>query len=107
MAPFVILSLALLVMVLATAGVAAAQLVKSVRSMAATLADTRDRLVPLTEELQSELAVTALEVEHLQGAVGRLGDQRRAQSRARRQRRKARHKRRGGGRRGLVGRPRR
>ena len=68
----VVLVLALAVLLVAIVAVVARELVRTVGKLTAQLRATNERLVPLTEELQSELAVTSVEIEGLTRQVSAL-----------------------------------
>lgn len=80
---FVILSLALLVVALGLTAVVARELRQTVRNLGQTLRDSAERLAPAGEELQSELAVTGLEVQALTDGLQRAADEREARRRHR------------------------
>ncbi|HWH31786.1 MAG TPA: hypothetical protein VNU01_03860 [Egibacteraceae bacterium] len=63
---FVILALALAVMAAAVLALVAVQLWRAVRRLLTASAAVAERLAPLTQELQSEAAVTGTESEALQ-----------------------------------------
>jgi uncharacterized protein YoxC len=69
---FVVLALVLAVLATAFVVVVVRELLRTVGKLTAQLRATNERLVPLTEELQSELAVTAVEVEELTRQVSAL-----------------------------------
>ena len=69
---FVVLALVLAVMSIATIVVVTRELLRNVRRLNATVKATNQRLVPLTDELQAELAVTSVEVEGLNRSMQRL-----------------------------------
>lgn len=69
MSVFVILSLAVAVMVAAVLVLAGVQLWRAVGRLTRVAGDVRDRLAPLTQELQDELAVTTTESAALQETV--------------------------------------
>lgn len=77
MAVFVILALALAAVSAAVVVVAVLQLRTQVRRLAASAAGVRDRVAPLAEELQAEIAVTEVEADALQRSVERLQEARR------------------------------
>lgn len=63
---FVILALALAVMAAAVLVLVAVQLWRALRRLLAASAAVAERLAPVTQELQSEVAVTGTETEALQ-----------------------------------------
>jgi predicted PurR-regulated permease PerM len=69
---FVVLALVLAVMSIATIVVVTRELLRNVRRLNATVKATNQRLLPLTDELQAELAVTTVEVEGLNRSMQRL-----------------------------------
>ena len=69
---FVVLALVLAVLSLAVVGVVIRELLRNVRKLSEQVKATTQRLVPLTDELQSELAVTSVEVEGLSRSMERL-----------------------------------
>ena len=75
-AVFVVLSLALVVAVLGAVGVVAVHLLRGLRSLSGAVQHSRQRLQPLTEELQAEAAVAALESDALQRSLEVLRDSR-------------------------------
>ena len=75
--PFAILSFTLALAALAVLVVTAVVLIRNLRRLGETVKATSERLVPLTEELQSELAVTAVEVEGLTKQMERVQRQQR------------------------------
>ena len=87
--PFVFLALAIAVFLGAMVAVVVRELVRNVRGLSGQIRATTERLVPLTEELQSELAVTSLEVEGLSRAVARVQKERTSGRKRRKPRRKA------------------
>lgn len=72
MTAFTILSITLAVVIVAVTGVAAYRLLGTARAMAREVGRSVERLGPLTQELQDELAVTQTESEHLQRRVERM-----------------------------------
>ncbi len=84
MSAFVILSLALAVMAVGVVAVVVLTLLRSVRRLRETVATVRSRVVPLTEELSGELAVTNVEVANLSDAVAQLSKERADRRRRRR-----------------------
>lgn len=84
----IIFTLAFAVMVLAIAVVAARELLRNVRKLNEQVRATTERLAPLTQELQSELAVTSVEVDELTRSVERVQKDHAARSRRSRSRRK-------------------
>jgi Sec-independent protein translocase protein TatA len=67
---FVILSLAVAVVVAAVLVLAGLQLWRAVGRLTRVAGEVRDKLAPLTQELQDEIAVTANESAALQETVG-------------------------------------
>jgi Sec-independent protein translocase protein TatA len=63
---FAVLAVALALMCLGLAVVAARRLKQQAQSLGKAVERVNGRLKPLTDELQSELAVTSTELEHLQ-----------------------------------------
>jgi hypothetical protein len=97
----VIFAIVLGVAITAVTVLAGRELLRNAKMLGAAVKTTSQRLAPLSEELQAELAVTQVEMEGLTRQVERLRDDR--ASRARRQQaknlgRKRRGKRRGAGR---------
>ena len=93
-----ILAIVLAVVITAVTVVAARELWRNARKLGATVRTTTQRLAPLTEELQAELAVTSLELDGLTRQVERLRDERQGRARRRQAQnlgRKRRGKRRG------------
>ena len=92
MSAFVVLALVLAVLAVAVVVVVVRELLRTVGKLTAQLRATNERLVPLTEELQSELAVTSVEIEGLTKQVSALQapniprQQRRSRRRSRRRR---------------------
>lgn len=76
MSAFVVLSLALAVVAVAVTVVVARELVRNVRKLGAQVRTSTERLVPLSEELQAELAVTSVETDTLMKSVERLNKER-------------------------------
>jgi hypothetical protein len=74
---FAVLAVAMAVACLGMAVVAARRLKQQAQSLRAAVERVTERLAPLTEELQAEVAVTATELEHLQ----RQADERRKAAR--------------------------
>jgi hypothetical protein len=66
MGPFVVLAVALAALSTGVAVVAAVHLFRRMKRLTRAVEQAGARLTPLVEELQSEAAVTALEVEALQ-----------------------------------------
>ena len=85
---FVILSLAVAVVVVGVMVVVARELVRNVRRLSARVQATQQQLMPLTEELQAELAVTSVEVEGLTRSMERVQAQRHARPKRKRSRRR-------------------
>ena len=79
---FVIFALVLAVLSFAVVGIVIRELLRNVRKLTDQVKTTTQRLVPLTDELQAELAVTSVEVEGLTRSMERL-QKARAQSPAR------------------------
>ena len=73
---FVILSLVLAVLFIATTVVVVRELLRTVHKLSDQVKATTQRLVPLTDELQAELAVTAVEVEGLTKSIEQAQAQR-------------------------------
>jgi predicted PurR-regulated permease PerM len=69
---FAILSLALLVVIVGVVAVVARQLWRTLRHTMDVLRTAGQRLQPLADELQAELAVTTVETEALRTGVERL-----------------------------------
>lgn len=69
---FIILSLVLAVVATATTVVVIRELLRNVRKLSDQVKATSQRLVPLTDELQAELAVTSVEVEGLSRSMEQL-----------------------------------
>ena len=86
--PFVFLALALAVFTAGVLVVVIRELVRNVRKLTGQIRATTDRLTPLTEELQAELAVTTTEVEGLSRSVARVQEERSARPQRRRPKRK-------------------
>ena len=82
--PFVVLALALAVVGTAVMVVTGRHLLRNVRKLGAQIKATNERLMPLQDELQSELAVTSLEVEGLNTQIDRLRKERQTRARDRR-----------------------
>jgi hypothetical protein len=80
-------------MLTAAVVVAVRELLRTVSKLTAQLRATTERLVPLSEELQSELAVTSVEIEGLTEQVNRLQTERTQRKAVRPNRRKPRRKR--------------
>ena len=85
---FVVLALVLAVLSFAIVGIVLRELLRNVRKLTDQVKTTTQSLVPLTDELQSELAVTSVEVEGLSRSMERL-QKARAQSPARKRAAKA------------------
>ena len=85
---FVILSLALAVVAVGVLVVVAREVLRTTRRLTARVQATSERLAPLTQELQRELAVTSVEVEGLTRSVEQLGRQRAGGRRTRFRRRR-------------------
>jgi hypothetical protein len=79
-------------MLTAAVVVAVRELLRTVSKLTAQLRATTERLVPLSEELQSELAVTSVEIEGLTEQVNRLQAERTQRKAVRPNRRKPRRK---------------
>jgi predicted PurR-regulated permease PerM len=73
---FVVLALVLAVLSLAIVVVVVRELLRNVRKLTDQVKATTQRLVPLTDELQAELAVTSVEVEGLTRSMERLQKER-------------------------------
>lgn len=73
---FIILSLVLAVLAIATTVVVIRELLRNIRKLSDQVKATSQRLAPLTAELQAELAVTAVEVEGLTKSIERAQAQR-------------------------------
>ena len=69
---FAVLSLVLALLAIAVVAVTARELLRTVGKLTDQVRATTERLVPLTEELQSELAVTSVEIEGLTKQVSQL-----------------------------------
>ncbi|MDQ3709887.1 MAG: hypothetical protein M3387_11405 [Actinomycetota bacterium] len=80
MSTFAILSLALLVVIVGVVAVVARQLWRTLRHTMNVLRTAGQRLQPLADELQAELAVTTVETEALRTGVERLRQPRRHRS---------------------------
>ncbi len=76
----VVFSLVLAVALVAMVGVTVRYVWQTVQRLTAQIRTTTDRLVPLSDELQSELAVTSVEMQGLTASVGRLRREREAAS---------------------------
>ena len=87
---FVVLSLVLAILFVAFVFVSVRELLRNVRKLSAQVKMSTERLVPLTEELQSELAVTNVEVEALTKSLERVSKE---QATRRRRAQRARSKR--------------
>ena len=72
MSAFVVLALVLAVFAIAFVAVIVRELLRTVGKLTDQVRATTERLVPLTEELQSELAVTSVEIEGLTKQVSQL-----------------------------------
>lgn len=72
MSAFVVLSLAAALFAVAIVVVVVRELLRTVGKLTEQIRATTERLVPLTDELQSELAVTAVEIEQLTNQVAAL-----------------------------------
>ena len=72
MSPFIVLALVLAVLCVAFVVVIVRELLRTIGKLTAQVRATTERLVPLTQELQSELAVTAVEIEGLTKQVSAL-----------------------------------
>lgn len=94
----VTLTVVVALVILGACVVAALQLVKTLRTLADGLRTTRERLVPIADELQSELAVTSLEVDALRASAEQVAQERTARGRLTARRKRARRKARGRGR---------
>lgn len=75
MSAFVVASIAVVVAILAVTGVVTARLVRVVRSSAATIERSAERIRPLTAELGDEVAVTQTELAALQDRTARITEQ--------------------------------
>lgn len=71
MSAFVVLSVAIAVAIVAVTVVVAARLARTVAAMSRGVTASVERLRPLADELQDELAVTQTELEHLQRRADR------------------------------------
>lgn len=69
---FVVVSLVLAVFAIAFVVVVVRELLRTVGKLTDQVRATTERLVPLTDELQSELAVTSVEIEELTKQVSAL-----------------------------------
>ena len=85
---FAVLALVLAVVILGVLGVVARELWRTIGKLNAGLRAANERLLPLTEELQAELAVTSVEVQGLTDHVANLQKERAAASKRRPVRRK-------------------
>ena len=92
MSAFIVLSIVLAVAVLAVTVVVVFEVLRNIRNLAASVSASTERLVPLTDELQAELAVTSVEIDGLTRAVERMQKQRAAGA-TRRKRSKSKRKR--------------
>ena len=81
MSAFVILALVLAVLSVAIVAVMVRELLRTVGKLTAQVRASTERLVPLTEELQTEMAVTSVEVEGLTKSVERLNKRRQTNAR--------------------------
>lgn len=90
---FVVLAVTLAIAALAFTVVVVRELVRNVRKLTTAVRATNERLVPLTDELQSELAVTSVEMDSLNRSVQRLSEDQRVQRQRRARRKKSRGKR--------------
>lgn len=81
--PIVILALALAAVAVGLAAVAVREVLRSLRRLRAGVDRVRERLVPLTAELQAELVVTNLEVAALSDSVERAQTDRARRARRR------------------------
>lgn len=77
MATFAIVALVLAVFAVGVMVVSARELLRNIRKLNEQLRATSQRLAPLSEELQSELAVTSVEIDGLSEQVARLQTERR------------------------------
>ena len=84
--PFVFLALAIAVFAIGVVVVVVVELVRNVRKLTSQISATSQRLVPLTDELQAELAVTSVEVEGLTRAVEQVQKERSGRARRRKPR---------------------
>lgn len=73
---FVILALVLAVASVAFLVVVARELLRNIRKLTDQVRATTERLAPLSEELQAEIAVTSVEVEGLQRSIERVQKER-------------------------------
>ncbi len=89
MGPFVVLSLAIAVFAAGVLVVVVRELLRNIRGLTGQMRATTERLVPLTSELQSELAVTSVEVEGLTRSIAAMQEERSTRARSRKPRRKA------------------
>lgn len=87
--PFVFLALAIAVFTAGMLIVVVRELLRNVRGLTGQVRTSTQRLVPLTDELQSELAVTSLEVEGLTKSVERVAQERAGRAKRRKPRRQA------------------
>lgn len=78
-----ILALALAVVITAVTVLAGRELWRNAKKLNAAVRTTTQRLAPLAEELQSELAVTSLEIDALNRQVQRMSEDRQARARQR------------------------
>lgn len=78
MSAFIILALAIAVFLMAYLVVVIRHLLRNIRKLGDQVRATTERLAPLNEELQAELAITSVEVEGLARSVERLQKERAA-----------------------------
>jgi uncharacterized protein YlxW (UPF0749 family) len=86
--PFVLIALVAAVLTAALLAVVIRELLRNVKTLTGHLRATSERLVPLTDELQAELAVTSVEVETLTKSVERVQRERSTRAKQHRPRRK-------------------
>ncbi len=89
MGPFVFLSLAIAVFAVGVLVVVVRELLRNIRGLTGQIRTTTERLVPLTSELQSELAVTSVEVDGLSRSIAAVQQERSTRARRRKPRRKS------------------
>ena len=88
MSAFIILALAFAVVAVAVLVVVMRELLRNIRKLGDQVHASTERLAPLNEELQAELAVTSVEVEGLSRSVEQLQKQRAGRPRRKRSKRK-------------------
>lgn len=80
---FVVLSVAIAFAAMIAAVLMGRELYRTTRKLSAQVKHTNQRLRPLTDELQSEIAVTSLEIEGLSRQVQQLSAERSARAKTR------------------------